>query len=130
MMSNKKVGDRQKLPCLSHDCKGSIEGVFGGSFYQGETKVYQYLQCTCNTCSNSWPEVFEFFSEYRYDIGDRISFTDPDEDDISYSWGGFGYPVAEIDDVDHHVNNAISEAKHVVNSAISAFELEGSDDDF
>ena len=107
------IGERDWLPCIASEignpsCTGVMWGTYGGQSYQackscgGKVTVRQYLNCTCEICQTSFNEVFEFCCNNCSDYGlsDRLSITDPDCDDISYSFSGVGYPLAEVDDLE------------------------------
>lgn len=106
------VGENDWLPCINSqvsnsNCAGKIIGTYGGQSYQychcgGKVTVRQYLNCTCDRCQSRFSEVFEFCCNTccEYGISDRISIVDPECEDISYSFFGIGYPLAEVDDLD------------------------------
>lgn len=107
------LGECNWLPCISPEvsdsnCTGKMIGTYGGQSYQhcyrcgGRVTVRQYLNSSCDCCFASFSEVFEFCCNTccNYGLSDRISICDPECDDISYSFSGIGYPLAEVDDLE------------------------------
>lgn len=72
-----KVGEKIDIPCLDHDCVGSLKGTYGGEFIVGETEVKytQVLNCKCDRCGLELAEAFEVWDEYHdeYWISDRVN---------------------------------------------------------
>lgn len=107
-----ELGERDWLPCITSEvtgsnCAGKMWGTYGGQSYQhcrcgGNLRVRQYLNCICEHCQAHFNEVLESCCNRccEYGLSDRISIVDPNCDDISYSFSGIGYPLAEVDDLE------------------------------
>ena len=122
-MGSKRVGDRDRFPCLTNEttsdldyyCPGSMYGICGGSCYQdcccGDpgTVVTQYINCRCEECGAVFEEVFEYFCNScgDYELSDRLT-VEALEGDCSYSWPGIGFPLAEVENMGALVRRAIA----------------------
>ena len=108
----RRVGDRDRFPCFAgkfrggsgNVCPGSMEGVYGGECFcaicscGGRVTVAQQMNCFCEECRAVVKEVFEYRCDScgYYGLSDYFTVEDPDSADGGYSWGGVGYPLAEL----------------------------------
>ena len=93
------VGESKKTSCVEPDCTGTIEGIYGGKFYVGNSQIeYTQIQnAKCDRCGFEQDEVFEVWDAENEDF--RVSnqiLLSTNEPSVDMAMPGLGMRASDI----------------------------------